>query len=179
VLDIVEAVFLREGVRGVRIGRLAAEARCSRSTLYELGPSKEELLLVVLDRMMHRIMSRGVQAIRRESDPVEQIRAMLTSGALDFAPLGPRFMDAVRDYPPARLLFDRRIAESRDAFERLVREGTERGHYQAVNPRVVAEAIFVVVLRFTEPEFVRSAGVSSSVALRECVDLLVDGLRPR
>ncbi|MCW3014949.1 MAG: putative TetR family transcriptional regulator [Solirubrobacterales bacterium] len=179
VLDIVEAVFLREGVRAVRIGRLAAEARCSRSTLYELAPSKEELLLIVLDRMMHRIMSRGVQAIRRETDPVEQIRAMLTSGALDFAPLGPRFMDAVRDYPPARLLFDRRIADSRDAFERLIREGAEHGHYQSVHPRVVAEAIFVVVLRFTEPEFVRSAGVSSSVALRECVDLLVDGLRPR
>lgn len=179
VLDVVEQVFLREGLRAVRIGPLAAEARCSRSTLYELAPSKEELLLIVLDRMMNRIMSRGVEAIRRESDPVEQIRAMLTSGALDFAPLGPRFMEAVRDYPPAKLLFDRRIADSRDAFELLVRQGVSAGDYRPVDPRVVAEAIFVVVLRFTEPEFVRSAGVSSSEALHACVDLVVDGLRPR
>jgi AcrR family transcriptional regulator len=33
VLDVVEAVFLRDGINAVRIGELAAEASCSRSTL--------------------------------------------------------------------------------------------------------------------------------------------------
>jgi AcrR family transcriptional regulator len=122
VLDVIETVFLREGIRGVRMGQLADEAGCSRSTLYELAPSREDLLLLVLDRMMRRIEQRGAEAIAAAEDPVARVRAMLTSGALDFATLGPGFLDAVRHHPPARLLFDRRIAEGRDALETLIEQ---------------------------------------------------------
>src|SRR5438067_2180748 len=91
ILTVVEEVFLREGIRAVRMGQLAAEASCSRSTLYELASSKEDLLLLVLDRMMRRIERRGLLAIEQASDPVEKMRAMMSSGALDFAALGPHF----------------------------------------------------------------------------------------
>lgn len=75
VLDVVETVFVREGIDAVRIGELAAAASCSRSTLYELAPSMEALLLLVLDRMMRRIMGRGAQAIEVAADPVARVRA--------------------------------------------------------------------------------------------------------
>ena len=179
VLDIVEAVFLRDGIKGVRIGELAAEASCSRSTLYELAPSKEDLLLLVLDRMMRRIMRRGAQAIEQAADPVDRVRAMMTSGALDLAALGPRFLEAIRRHPPARLLFDRRIADGRDTLERLIEEGVRTGQFRPVNVPVVAEAIIAVVLRLTDPEFVRSRRASSTSELAELVDIFLDGLRPR
>jgi AcrR family transcriptional regulator len=179
VLDVVEAVFLREGIRAVRMGQLAAEASCSRSTLYELAPSKEDLLLLVLDRMMRRIMRRGAHAMERATDPVERVRAMLTSGALDFAGLGPRFLEAVRQHPSTRLLFDRRISEGRDVLERLIDDAVQAHQFRSVNAAVVAEAMFAVVLRFTDPDFVRSTKVSSTTGLAELIDVLLDGLRPR
>jgi AcrR family transcriptional regulator len=179
VLDVVEAVFLREGIRAVRIGQLAEEASCSRSTLYELAASKEDLLLLVLDRMMRRIMRRGAHAIDEAAGPLERVRAMLTSGALDFAALGPRFLEAVRQHPQSRLLFDRRIAEGRDALEALIEDTVRSGHFRPVNAAVVAEAIVAVVLRFTSPDFVRSTRVSSNTGLTELVDVLLDGMRPR
>src|SRR5262249_30866426 len=83
VLDGVERVFVEKGIRGVRIGDLATAASCSRSTLYELAESKEDLLLLVLDRMMRRIMRRGAEAIARASEPVDRVKAMVASGALD------------------------------------------------------------------------------------------------
>src|SRR5581483_3397037 len=156
ILDVIEAVFLREGIRGVRMGQLADEASCSRSTLYELAPSKEDLLLLVLDRMMRRIMRRGAEAMRSADDPVARIRAMLTSGALDFGALGPRFLEAVREHPPARMLFDRRVAEGIHVLERLIDQAVADGRFRPVSPDVIAEAIFAVVLRFTQPESLRS-----------------------
>lgn len=179
VLGVVELVFLREGIRGVRIGELAAEASCSRSTLYELAPSKEDLLLLVLDRMMRRIMQRGTQAIEQAHDPVDRVRALMMGGALELSALGPRFMEAVRQHPPTRLLFDRRIAEGRDALESLVAEAVDAGRFRPVNAAIVAEAMIAVLLRFTDPEFVRSARLSATGGLAELVDVLLDGLRPR
>ena len=179
VLDVVEAVFLRKGIRAVRIGELAAEASCSRSTLYELAPSKEDLLLLVLDRMMRRIMQRGTRAIEQAGDPVERVRALMMSGALDLSALGPRFMEAVRQHPPARLLFDRRIAEGREALEALIADAVRAGRFRTVNAAIVAEAMIAVLLRFTDPEFARSAALSPTGGLAELVDVLLDGLRPR
>ena len=173
VLDVVEAVFLREGIRGVRIGELAAEASCSRSTLYELAPSREELLLLVLDRMLRRIMRRGAEAIDAADDPLDRVRAMLTSGALDFAALGPQFLEAVRQHPPSRELFDRRLAQSRDVLEELIDDGVRAGRLRSVDPAPVAEAIIAIVLRFTDP------AVDRSRDLPGLIDLFLDGLRPQ
>ena len=172
-LDVVEAVFLREGIRGVRIGELAAEAACSRSTLYELAPSKEALLLLVLDRRLRRIMRRGAEAIKHAADPVDRVRAMMTSAALDFAALGPQFVEAVRQHPPSRRLFDRRLADGRDALEQLIDDAVDGGRFRAVNAAVVADAIIAVVMRFTDPQLARSSD------LAELVDVFLEGLRAR
>lgn len=179
ILDVVERVFLREGIRAVRMGKLADEARCSRSTLYELAANKEDLLLLVLDRMMRRTVERAGEAIGEASGPVDEVRAMLTSGALGFSTLGPNFLDAVRGYPPARMLFDRWIAVGRNALERMIDDAVRAGEFREVTAPVVAEAMFAVVLRFTDPEFTRSTKVSSSDGLAELGDVLLDGLRPR
>jgi AcrR family transcriptional regulator len=179
VLDVVEAVFLRDGVKAVQIGDLAAEASCSRSTLYQLAPSKEDLFLLVLDRMLRRIMRRGAQVIAEATDPVDRVRAMMTSGALDLGALGPRFLEAIRRHPPARLLFDRRIADGRETLERLIEEAISAGQLRQANVPVVAEAMITVVLQFTDPAFVRSRRVDSATGLAELVDIFLDGLRPR
>ena len=55
VLDQLEQLFLEEGFAGISVRELAANVGCSRRTLYELAPSKDELVLVVLDRFLHRV----------------------------------------------------------------------------------------------------------------------------
>jgi AcrR family transcriptional regulator len=179
VLDTVEHAFLREGIRAIRMGDLAAEAGCSRSTLYEIAPSKEDLLLLVLDRMMRRISLRGAEAITAADTHVNGIRAMLTSGALDFAQLGPHFLDAVRSHPPARMLFDRWITVCRDALESMIDDAVAAHEIRPVTGPVVAELMFASVLRLTDPDFARATRVSSADALAQMVDVLLDGLRPR
>jgi len=177
VLDVVEAVFLREGVDGVRIGELAAEASCSRSTLYELAPTREALLLLVLDRVLRRSMRRGAEAIEAAADPVDRVRAMLASGALDFAALGPQFLEAVREHPPSQRLFDRRLAEGRDALQGLIADAVDQGLFRPVKPRIVAEAIIGIVMRFTDPKADRSSEPTSAADLADMVDVFVEGLR--
>jgi AcrR family transcriptional regulator len=179
VLDTVEAVFRREGLRGVRMGDLATEANCSRSTLYEIAPGKEQLLLLVLDRMMRRISLRGATAIDQADTNMDRIRAMLASGALDFADLGPRYLDAVRSHPPARMLLDHWIAVCRDMLEDLIARAIAEHEIRPVNGRVVAEVMFASVLTFTDPDFTRTSRVTTADALSGMVDLLLNGLRPR
>lgn len=179
VLNAIESVLVREGIRGIRMGDLAAEVGCSRSTLYEIAPSKEDLLLLVVDRMMRRMSARGVAAIAKADTHIDRMRAMLTSGALDFAELGPRFLDDVGSHPPAHMLFDRWIVVCRDALERMIDEAADAKEIRPVNGPVVAEMMFAAVLRFTDPDFTRTTKISLAEALPAMVDVVLEGLLPR
>jgi AcrR family transcriptional regulator len=165
-------------VSGVRIGALAAEASCSRSTLYELAPSKEALLLLVLDRLLRRIMRRGGEAIERAADPVDRVRAMLTSGAFDFASLGPQFLEDVRQHMPTRRLFERRLDDGRTALVDLIDDAVSAGQFRPIRAQVVAEAVIAVVAHFSDPRLARSDRAITTVELADLVEVFIDGLRP-
>ena len=75
VLDQLERLFLEEGFGGISVRELAASVGCSRRTLYELAPSKDELVLVVLDRFLHRVGRTALDAIDREQPYADRIRS--------------------------------------------------------------------------------------------------------
>ena len=53
---------------------------CSRRTLYELAPSKEQLQLVVLDRLLQRIGRQALAAVALDGPVIDQLRQYVTSG---------------------------------------------------------------------------------------------------
>lgn len=179
VLGAVEAVILRDGVHGIRMGDLATEVHCSRSTLYEIAPSKDELLVLILDRILRRMSARGAEAIASARTNVDGMTAMLATAALDFAELGPPFVEAIRSHPSARMLFDRWVVVCRDALERLIDDAAAAGEIRPVPGPVVAEMMFVAVLRFTDPDFTRTSRVTPADAMAQMVDVVLNGLRRR
>jgi len=58
-------------------------------------------------------------------------------------------------------------------LENLISEASESEQFRPVHARVIAEALFVVVLRLTDPEFVRSAGgqfIDRATRVLRCTD---------
>jgi AcrR family transcriptional regulator len=176
VLDVVEAVFLRDGLRSVRIGQLTDEAHCSRSTLYELAPSKEELFLLVLDRMISRIRLGGYAAHADIADPVEQLKASMSASAIGLSVVSPVFMEAVHAYPPAQMVFDQHLREAQANLRILVDRAIAAGALRPVDTAVVSELLRAVIDRFTDPDFVRGSEIDVAQALGTFFDILVDGL---
>ncbi len=101
---------------------LAATVGCSRRTLYELAPSKHELVLVVLDRFLHRVGRNALDGIDSEAPYTEQIRRYFV-GAVELQRRTSAFADDLADDPAARRLFDRHFRYVVSVIERLVDEG--------------------------------------------------------
>lgn len=177
VLDALERVFLERGLRSVTLSDLAAEARCSRSTLYDIGAGREQLFLVVLDRFMRRVAARGRDAIAELDDPIDRAAAIATFAAEDLGTLSPAFLDAIAAHPAATRLYERHVTDARDTLERLVRGAIDDGLCRPVHPRVVAETCVVLVLHFTRPGAAGDLGVDPAQALTEALDTVIAGLR--
>src|SRR3954464_9061148 len=77
ILDQLQALFMAEGFRHFTIGDLVDRLRCSRRTLYSLAPSKEELVLVVIGRLLNEMGVRARAEAAQHSDPGDAIAVYL------------------------------------------------------------------------------------------------------
>jgi len=176
ILDQLENLFLNEGFRGLTIGALATRLRCSRSTLYGLAPTKEELFLLVEDRILRRI---GREAWRRAQacgDPGDRVAAYLEGTISSLRPVGTAFLDDLLGYGPARQLFDWHQQGAMRTLRELVEAGIAAGAFKGVNPSVAAAALDAAVHRVRDPLFLREAGLSPSEAFAQVSRLLRHGL---
>lgn len=90
ILDDLERMLLGGSFASLTMAEMAASVRCSLRTLYELAPSKDQLVVTVVDRMLWRIGRRANKAIDEEPDPLAALRAFLAATT-----------DAVRDVTSA------------------------------------------------------------------------------
>lgn len=93
ILDELERLLLGGSFATLTMAGMAAAVRCSLRTLYELAPSKDQLVVTVVDRMLWRIGRRAAKVIETESAPLEALRAFLAATT-----------DAVRDVSAAASL---------------------------------------------------------------------------
>lgn len=175
VLDALERAFFQDGL-DVTVGELATRASCSRRTLYELAASKEELFLLVLDRMCARMGRRAREAAAAERLPERRIEAFVAVGVAMLQPTAPAFIASIRRYAPAGWLFDHHMSLSRDFLVATLEDGMAMGRFRRVHPELVAEALMVATARLTEPRVLEANDLSAADALDELFGLVVHGL---
>lgn len=174
VLDNLQQMVLVEGISRFTIGELAARMGCSRRTLYELAPSKEQLQLLVLDRLMQHTGRQSLSAIDPSSRVVDQLRQYVTGG-IDHAFRAAAY-DDVADVPAARRLLDRHYGFAATVIERLLVLGVERGELHVGSPAVVAQMISASAQHFNDPDVLDATGLALGPALDAMFDALLGGL---
>src|SRR5690348_720009 len=80
-LDSLTALFLAEGFLEFGVGDLATRLRCSRSTLYLVAQSKEQIVLASLRHFFRGAAQRVEARVEREPDPGERLATYLRSVA--------------------------------------------------------------------------------------------------
>src|SRR3954471_23933613 len=90
-LDQLEALFLAEGFARFTLEDLAVRLRCSKSTLYTLAGSKEQLALRVVRHFFRQATGAVETQTAAETDPALRVTAYLSAVARALAPAGPAF----------------------------------------------------------------------------------------
>ena len=101
VLGELEELVVRGGFADLTMAQIAARVNCSLRTLYEISPSKDELVLTVVDRRLHRIGRAAIASLDASLTPLAALRAYLQAANEAVQPTTAAF---ARDLPasPAR-----------------------------------------------------------------------------
>lgn len=106
-LDALVEVFLAEGFRDLQIADIAARLRCSKSTLYAIAPSKEQLVGTVVRAFFRRSTERVERRVAAVEGQAARIREYLDGIADELEPGSKAFFADLEAHPVAREVYRR------------------------------------------------------------------------
>lgn len=140
-LDQLTDLFLTRGFRGFTLEDLATELSCSKSTLYALAASKEQLAARVVEYFFRRAAGRVEAHVDRRRSAAARVREYLLAVAAELAAASPTFLADVAANPLTRGSYERHTAIAADRIRALVAAGVESGDFRAVDPVFLGEVV--------------------------------------
>jgi AcrR family transcriptional regulator len=159
-LDELEEIFLAEGFHHLSIAELATRLRTSRRTFYELAPSRDELVLVVLDRILHRAGRQAHDQLDGIEDPLDRIEVFLAGTLPELRRMSVRFSEDLQRQPSAQRLYTDHLRYATGLVEQMVQEAIDVGRARAFDPYFVSQALDAIAERINEPDYRRASGMS-------------------
>jgi AcrR family transcriptional regulator len=175
-LDQLEALFLGEGFARFTLEDLAVRLHCSKSTLYALAGSKEQLSLRVIRHFFRKATAAVEAQTVSESDAALRVTAYLSAVARALAPAGPAFHHDLDAFGPGREVYERNTALAADRVRELIAEGVAQGRLRDVHPALIADTVTTLMLRIGRGDTSRATGLDDATAYRELAALLLHGI---
>ncbi|CAG1007158.1 hypothetical protein MYXO_03552 [Myxococcaceae bacterium] len=152
ILDSLEALVVRGGLADRTMAEIAARVNCSLRTLYGIAPSKDELVLAVVDRRLHRIGRSAIEALDPHLPPLESLRRYLSAVSEAVQPVTAECIRDFASVPGARRIFEGHeryvIAVAKSLLDRAVREDV----IAPVDTAAVAHVLGSLGREFSRPE---------------------------
>ena len=187
ILDATERLLARLGYQKTTMDDIAREAGIGKRTIYLHFPSREEVALGSIDRIVERLKERLETLALSGESPAERLRQMLLTRVLF------RF-DSVREYhqsidelfrslrPAYMARRDRYFDEEARIFAKVLSDGCETGVFAVEDSLATAQALLLATNAMLPSSLsTRELGERSDVEAKVCeiTTLILDGLRRR
>lgn len=159
---------------------LARKLHASKSSIYKIVDSKEDLIRLVMHWAMERF--------DKEAEPLLHGDGPVNSRLMDFCGLFFRTFwylpDEVNEdlemrYEDIWKEWDAYRESKFDAMMGLLKEGVDKGEYRQVNLPVVRQCVFYAAQGLTDPDFLKEMNMTGKDVLELLEDIMLKGLEKR
>nr|MCW2727067.1 TetR family transcriptional regulator [Aeromicrobium sp.] len=164
-------VILAEGFSDLSMADVARRLRCSKSTLYGIAASKEQLLIAVVRTFFRDATDRVEASLARAATPMDRIRVYLGAISVELAPASPAFFADVQAFAPAREIYRDNTRAAADRVRQLVADADP-----SADARFVAAVAGQVMQSIHRGDIAAATGLDDSAAYRSLAELIVAGL---
>ncbi|HIG01668.1 MAG TPA: TetR/AcrR family transcriptional regulator [Myxococcales bacterium] len=140
-LDELESLVVGEGLADVTMAQIAARVNCSLRTLYGISPSKDELVLTVTDRRLHRIGRAAIASLDPSLPPLEALRAYLAAANEAVRDEQGEMVRTLVELPGAKRLFDTHENYLTGIVQSLLDRAVEQGDIAPLDTAAVAHVL--------------------------------------
>ncbi len=168
--------LFRDGFADLTMSEIAARLNCSLRTLYGLAPSRDELVLTVVDTHLWRVGREAMAAVGPDMAPLDAIRSYLSAATVAVSGTTEAYSRDLAAMPAAR----RRNGDHADYVVAVTRTlldlAVERGDIADVDTAAVAHTLATVGQEFIRPDVLSTLRTPPKDAADTVVDLILRGL---
>lgn len=175
--DELVALFLAEGFRSFTLGDLAERLRCSKTTLYALGESKEQLIGNAVVRFFRAATVEVERRTAAADDPAAKIAAYFAAVADQLRPASDAFIADLTAHPTARQAYARNTRIAARRVRELLDEGVTSGDFRQIDVAFVADAAVTMMERIQSGAVRDATGLHDAEAYDELARLVLGGVR--
>jgi AcrR family transcriptional regulator len=186
IMDTAETLFRRLGYAKTAVADIAAELKMSPANVYRFFPSKNAIIEAICQRCLGECEERAWAAARSRGSAAERIEGVVLE-ILAYHRENHLTDQRVNDMVLAAIELSWGAIRAhkehmRMVFEALLREGIERGEFEAVDPRETSRLMMVSLVTFCHPvlvaQYLQDGGDLEADA-RATVRFLVRAITPR
>lgn len=178
ILSDVSALFA-DGFAHLTMADIAAALNCSLRTLYTVAKSREDLVLVAVDRSLWAIGRDARDAIVPDMEPLDAIRSYLRVANLAVAGITEAFANDTDSMPAAKALHAAHNEYLASVTQALLNEAVRRGAIARCDTSAVSKIIAGLGRRFASAEMISTLRSSPKKAADDMVDVILLGLEAR
>jgi AcrR family transcriptional regulator len=175
-LDELEGVIRVGGLRELTMAQIAAKVNCSLRTLYGIAPSKDELVLSILDRRLHRIGRAAVETLDPTQPPLALLRAYLNATNEAVQPSTVAYALDLAKMPGANRLIDSHERYVIAVAQSLLDRAVAAGQIEALDTASLAHVLGGLGREFARPEVAELAAASPKVTADAITEIILRGL---
>ena len=177
ILDVLESLVLKEELCDLTMAQIATRASCSLRTLYGICPSRDELLLSVLDRRLHKIGRQGLKGLDKTLPPLEAARAYLHAVNRAVQPSTSALSRQFARIPGAKPLLDSHESYVIAITKGFLDQAFEDGDIGAVNTAAMAHILGGLGREFGRADGYLKLEGPPTKAANDATDIILAGLR--
>ncbi|BBY73254.1 TetR family transcriptional regulator [Mycolicibacterium parafortuitum] len=175
--DALVALFLADGFAHLTLDEIAARLRCSKSTLYALAPSKEQLVQAATVHFFRTATDAVESRVNAVSGARDRIAAYLAAVGAALDPASDQFMADLDAFAPARAVYERNTRIAARRVQALIAEGVAAGDFRDVHAAFAADLVAAVMVRIQQRTVRANTGLDDADAYRELAAILTGGIQ--
>lgn len=174
-----EELFLAKGFMEFTLDDLAAQLSCSKSTLYALAPSKEQLAARVVRGFFRGAAAEIERRIAGIDDARQIVGTYLEGVSEQLNRASADFMRDILAFGPARAEYELNSQAAAGRVRAFIAKGVADGVFRDVHASLIAEMVGVLIEGIQTGVIGERTGVSDADAYVALAELLLGGLQKR
>lgn len=170
------ALILAEGFAHLGIADLAARLHCSKSTLYTLADSKEQLVTRTVTHFFRTATERVEAQVSRADDARDAVLTYLTTVGDALTPASEQFMTDLHAFTPTRELYAQNTAAAARRVRELIVAGVAAGEFRDVDAAFAGDLAATMMSRIQRREVAATTGLDDAHAYRQLASILMHGI---
>lgn len=172
-----EELFLAEGFLSFTLDDLAAKLRCSKTTLYALAASKEQLAVKVVAHFFRGATERIEARVAGITDAAVAVRTYLAGASEELDRASAAFLADVAAFEPTRAVYAFNSEAAARRIRQFIADGVEQGVFRDAHADAIAEMAGILVESIQSGVVGSRARTTDAEAFEALAELLLNGLR--